>query len=64
MSELHDLFARLHGDADVSAPLDLTGRRTAGLLRNSELKLYEGGPHGLFLTHTDRFNRDLAAFAG
>jgi non-heme chloroperoxidase len=52
----------LHGDADVSAPLDLTGRRTAAGLRDARLEIYEGGPHGMFLTHAERFNRDLLAF--
>jgi pimeloyl-ACP methyl ester carboxylesterase len=29
---------------------------------NATLSVYEGAPHGLFLTHMDRFNRDLLAF--
>lgn len=32
------------------------------LILNSRLKVYEGGPHGLFITHMDRFNNDLLAF--
>lgn len=52
----------LHGDADASAPIDLTGRRTAALIRNAELELYEGAPHGLFVTHRERFNEDLHRF--
>jgi pimeloyl-ACP methyl ester carboxylesterase len=52
----------VHGDKDVSAPLDFTARRTARLISGSELKVYEGGPHGLFVTHMDRLNRDLLAF--
>jgi pimeloyl-ACP methyl ester carboxylesterase len=53
----------LHGDKDVSAPLDLTGRPTAAGIRGAELRVYEGAPHGLFVTHMDRLNRDLLAFA-
>jgi pimeloyl-ACP methyl ester carboxylesterase len=53
----------IHGDRDVSAPLDSTGRRTANLIRGSELKVYEGGPHGLFITHMDQLTGDLATFA-
>jgi len=53
----------IHGDHDVSAPLDLTGRRTAKLIPGAKLVVYEGAPHGLMLTHIDRFNRDLMAFA-
>lgn len=53
----------IHGDNDVSAPLELTGRRTADLIPGAELKVYEGAPHGLMFTHIDRFNSDLIRFA-
>jgi non-heme chloroperoxidase len=53
----------IQGDKDVSAPLDLTGRKTAKLIPAAELKVYDGAPHGLMFTHIDRFNRDLIAFA-
>ncbi|HYE76075.1 MAG TPA: alpha/beta hydrolase, partial [Blastocatellia bacterium] len=49
----------IHGDKDVSAPLELTARRTAKLIPKNQLKVYEGGPHGLFITHKERLNRDL-----
>lgn len=52
----------IHGDLDVSSPLDITGRKTAELMPNATLTVYEGAPHGLFLTHMDRFNRDLLTF--
>src|SRR5215475_14622464 len=52
----------IHGDKDVSAPLELTGRKTARLIPGSQLKVYEGAPHGLMFTHMDRFNRDLHNF--
>jgi len=53
----------IQGDADVSAPLGLTGRKTAALLPNATLKVYEGAPHGLIFTHADRVASDLVAFA-
>ncbi|HZN11847.1 MAG TPA: alpha/beta hydrolase, partial [Blastocatellia bacterium] len=53
----------IHGDSDQSAPLDLTGRKTARLIPGSQLKVYEGAPHGLFITHMERLNGDLLAFA-
>ena len=53
----------IHGDRDVSAPLDITGRRTADLVPGAKLRVYEGAPHGLFVTHIDRVNRDLLDFA-
>ena len=54
----------IHGDLDVSSPIDITGRRTVELMPNATLIVYEGAPHGLFLTHMDRFNRDLLTFLG
>jgi len=53
----------LQGDADMSAPLALTGRKTAALLPNALLKVYQGAPHGLVFTHADRVASDLVAFA-
>ncbi|ALJ36943.1 alpha/beta hydrolase [Azospirillum brasilense] len=52
----------IHGDLDVSSPLAITGMTTAELMANATLTVYEGAPHGLFLTHMDRFNRDLLTF--
>jgi non-heme chloroperoxidase len=53
----------IHGDIDASAPLALTGRPTAALIPGAELKVYEGAPHGLFVTHKERLTADLLAFA-
>ncbi|WP_437877122.1 alpha/beta fold hydrolase [Sorangium sp. So ce513] len=53
----------LHGDRDASAPLALTGQKTAALVPDSRLVVYEGAPHGLFVTHRERLSRDLLAFA-
>jgi pimeloyl-ACP methyl ester carboxylesterase len=52
----------IHGDNDQNAPLELCGRRTAQLIAGSQLKVYEGAAHGLFLTHKERLNNDLLAF--
>jgi pimeloyl-ACP methyl ester carboxylesterase len=52
----------IHGDKDVSAPLPLTGRKSAALLPSATVKIYEGAPHGLFLTHAERLNKDLQEF--
>jgi pimeloyl-ACP methyl ester carboxylesterase len=52
----------VHGDKDVSAPLAITGRKTAALLPSATVKIYEGAPHGLFLTHMERLNKDLQEF--
>jgi non-heme chloroperoxidase len=52
----------LQGDKDASAPLPLTGVKTAKLIKDSKLVVYEGAPHGLVLTHRERFLSDVAAF--
>jgi pimeloyl-ACP methyl ester carboxylesterase len=52
----------LHGDTDVSAPLEATGRRTAAGINGAVLKVYPGGPHGLFVTHMKQVNADLLTF--
>jgi pimeloyl-ACP methyl ester carboxylesterase len=52
----------VHGDADQSAPIELTGRRTAELIPGCRFERYAGAPHGLFITHMARLNADLADF--
>jgi non-heme chloroperoxidase len=54
----------VHGDADVSARLDLTARRTQPLIKGSTLTIYEGAAHGLVATHAGRLHDDLVSFAG
>lgn len=51
----------VHGDRDVTSPVELA-HRTAALMPNARLSIYEGAPHGLFLTHMDRLNRELLDF--
>lgn len=53
----------VHGDRDASAPLPITGERTARAIVGAKLVVYEGAPHALPLTHRDRFIDDLAGFA-
>lgn len=52
----------VHGDQDMTSPLELTGRRTVELIPGAKMKVYEGAPHGLFVTHSDRLSTDLTAF--
>lgn len=52
----------LHGDADQVVPFQISGRRSAAAIPNSELVLIEGGPHGINVSHADRFNAALLAF--
>lgn len=53
----------IHGDADQVVPIDAAGRAVARLVPHAELKVYEGGPHGVTDTHKDRLSADLLAFA-
>ena len=52
----------LQGNKDASAPLPLTGVKTAKLITGSRLLVYEGAPHGLVFTHRERFLGDVSAF--
>jgi non-heme chloroperoxidase len=52
----------IHGTADVSAPIDITGRKTAALMPNAHLAVIEGAPHGLIYTHMDQVNGHLLEF--
>jgi non-heme chloroperoxidase len=53
----------IHGDNDISAPIETTARKTLPLIRGAELKVYEGAAHGLPITHAERLNADLLEFA-
>ena len=53
----------IHGDKDASAPLSLTGLPASKLAPQSNLIVYGGAPHGLFVTHIDRLNGDIGRFA-
>ncbi len=53
----------IHGDDDQIVPIDITARVAATLVKGATLKVYEGGDHGLPVTHKDRINEDLLAFA-
>lgn len=53
----------IHGDRDATCPIDITARRTAELVPGAKLMIYEGVPHGMFVTHIKRLNADLLDFA-
>ena len=52
----------IHGDDDQIVPIDDSARLAAKLVKDSTLKIYPGGPHGVAATHTDQLNADLLAF--
>jgi non-heme chloroperoxidase len=53
----------IHGDADQVVPIEISGRRSAQLVKGAKLIVYEGAPHGITDTHKARLNDDLLAFA-
>ena len=52
----------IQGDKDEVCRLELTGRKLAEAIAGSELRIYEGAPHGIVLTHRDRFTDDLLRY--
>ncbi|MDB6441749.1 alpha/beta hydrolase [Pseudomonas sp. 21TX0197] len=54
----------VHGDDDQIVPIDASAHAAARLVRNAELIVYPGAPHGLTDTHKDRLNQDLLDFLG
>jgi non-heme chloroperoxidase len=79
MLDLHRVFTRtdfsadlrkvnvpvllVHGNRDTSASIDLTARRTVSLIPHCELKVYEDAAHALPVTHMEKLNAELLAFA-
>jgi pimeloyl-ACP methyl ester carboxylesterase len=49
----------IHGDADASAPIDLTAHRYAELIPQARLIVYEGVAHGVMFTHSERLAADI-----
>ncbi|MHA6797164.1 alpha/beta fold hydrolase [Pseudonocardia bannensis] len=52
----------IHGDSDVIVPFEVSGKRAHEAIDGSSVVVVEGGPHGLNVTHADRFNAALLEF--
>ena len=52
----------LHGDDDQVVPIADAALKSAELVKNASLKVYEGYPHGMLTVHADVINPDLLAF--
>ena len=52
----------MHGDDDQVVPIGASAMRSSQLVRNAQLKVYKGLPHGMATTHHDVINADLLAF--
>jgi non-heme chloroperoxidase len=54
----------MHGDDDQIVPIADSAMLSAKLVKNAELKIYKGAPHGMCTTEKDKVNQDLLAFIG
>jgi pimeloyl-ACP methyl ester carboxylesterase len=52
----------IHGDSDKNVPIEISGRKTSGLVPGAVFKIYAGEPHGLFYTQKDSLNDHLLEF--
>ncbi|HEY2474494.1 MAG TPA: alpha/beta hydrolase [Candidatus Cybelea sp.] len=52
----------VHGDDDQIVPIAAAALKSAKLVPNAELKVYQGAPHGLPTTMKDRLSADLLEF--
>ena len=52
----------IHGTADETVPVEATGREVARLVPSADLIEYEGEPHGVFATQTERLSSDIVTF--
>ncbi len=52
----------MHGDDDQIVPIAAAGLASAKILKNAQLKVYPGYPHGMATVHADEINADLLTF--
>jgi non-heme chloroperoxidase len=52
----------LHGDDDQIVPIADSALLSSKLVKNAQLKIYKGAPHGMPSTHKKQVNEDLLAF--
>jgi non-heme chloroperoxidase len=52
----------MHGDDDQIVPIGASAKLSSKLVKNAQLKIYKGAPHGMCTTHKETVNEDLLAF--
>lgn len=52
----------LHGDEDQIVPIDNSAMRAVELVKDAQLKVYQGGAHGMCTTQKNEVNEDLLGF--
>ena len=54
----------IHGDSDGVVPFEVSGKRSAEMIKDSTLVVIKGGPHGINTSHVEEFNSALINFLG
>lgn len=54
----------IHGDDDQVVPIADASMKSVNIIKDADLKVYKGAPHGLTATHKDQVNADLLDFLG
>ena len=62
LPEIHVPMLVVQGDADRVLPIDKTGRRLPGLIKDVRLVVIDGGPHAIAWTHAAQVNTALLDF--
>ena len=52
----------IHGDDDQIVPIGASAMKSSKIVKDAQLKVYPGAPHGLTSTLKDQFQADLLAF--
>ena len=52
----------MHGDDDQIVPIGASAMQSSKLIKNAQLKVYKGAPHGMCTTLKDQVNEELLAF--
>lgn len=52
----------MHGDDDQIVPIGASAMLSSKIVKNAQLKVYKGAPHGMCTTLKDQINADLLAF--
>ena len=60
--EVRRADALMHGDDDQIVPIGASALLSSKMIKNAQLKVYPGAPHGMCSTHKDQVNEDLLAF--
>jgi len=54
----------IHGDSDAIVPFEVSGKRSHEAIKDSQLAVIKGGPHGVNASHAEAFNKSLLEFLG